>query len=127
MTEEKHDIFAQMDDKTLTGELEQFHKRYMNSIDDVKKIKLRNRDIAIHKGGLNPDQPSSSQTGLGKGDEKQKGTAAPREVEKGNSNVIELEPVAPVELGKTHPMFNLQNELAKLKVSIPFNELLRNQ
>ena len=52
---------------------------------------------------------------------------APREVEKGNSNVRELEPVAPVELGKTPPMFNIQNELSKLKVSIPFNELLRNQ
>ena len=52
---------------------------------------------------------------------------AHREVEKGNSNVRELEPVAPVDLGKTPPTFNLQNNLAKLKISIPFNELLRNQ
>ena len=35
-----------------------------------------------------------------------------------------MTPVAP---GKIPPMFNLQSELAKLKVSIPFNELLRNQ
>ena len=39
----------------------------------------------------------------------------------------ELEQTTPVELGKTPPMFNLQNKIAKLKVSIPFNELLRNQ
>ena len=47
-------------------------------------------------------------------------------MEKGNGNVKELELVEPVESRKTPPMFNLQNELAKLKVSIPFNELLRN-
>ena len=35
--------------------------------------------------------------------------------------------MALVELGKTPPMFNLQRNLAKLKVSIPLNELLRNQ
>ena len=70
LTEEEHDMFAQMDDKRLTEELEQYHKGYMHAIDDVRKIKLRSRDIAIHKGGLNLDQPSSSQIGPGKGDEK---------------------------------------------------------
>ena len=80
-------MFTQVDDKTLIGELEKYHKGYMNAIDDVRKIKLRNRDVAIHKGGLNLDQRCSSQTGLGKGDEKQKGPVAPREVEKGSSNM----------------------------------------
>ena len=111
----------------------------MHAIDDVGKIKLRNRDVSIHKkggnsvgdavvhkGGLNPDQPSSSQTNPRKGNEKQKGLMAPREVEKGNSNVREFELMALVELGKTPPMFNLQNKLSKLKISIPFTELLRN-
>ena len=55
----------------------------MHAIDDVRKIKLRNRDLdiqkkggdstgdaAIHKGGLNPDQPSSSHTGPRKENEK---------------------------------------------------------
>ena len=72
LTEEEHDMFAQVDDKTLTGELEQYHKGYMHAIDDVRKIKLRSRDVAVHKkgvdsagevaipkGGLNPDQTSS--------------------------------------------------------------------
>ena len=79
LTEEEHDMFAQVDGKTLTEELEQYHRRYMHAIDNVKKIKLRNRDVAIQKkdgdstgdivvpkGELNPDQPSSSHTSPGK-------------------------------------------------------------
>ena len=60
LTEEEHNMFAHVDDKTLTEELEQYHKRYMHAIDDVRKIKLRSRDVTINKGGLNPNQPSSS-------------------------------------------------------------------
>ena len=52
---------------------------------------------------------------------------APIEVGKESSNVRRLEPVAPVELSKAFSTFNLQNNLAKVKISIPFNELLRNQ
>ena len=83
LTGEEHDMFTQVDDKTLIGELEQYHKGYMHAIDDVKKIKLRSRDVtihkkggdstgdvAIHKGGLNPDQPSSSHASLGKENDK---------------------------------------------------------
>ena len=32
-----------------------------------------------------------------------------------------------MELDKISSIFNLQSELAKLKISIPFNELLKNQ
>ena len=127
LTEEDHDMFSQVDDKTLTEELEQYHKGYMHAIDDIRKIKLRSRDVAINKGSLNPNHPSSSQTGLGEGNEKQKEPVASREVEKETGNVRELEQMTPVKLGKTPPMFNLQNKLDKLKVLIPFSELLRNQ
>ena len=92
-----------MDDKTLTEELEQYHKGYMHAIDDVKKIKLISRDVAINKGGLNPNQPSSSQTGPGKGNEKQKDPVASREVEKGIGNVRELEQTAPWSWAKPLP------------------------
>ena len=51
----------------------------------------------------------------------------PIEVGKESSNVGRLEPVVPIEPSKAFSMFNLQNELAKLKILIPFNELLRNQ
>ena len=34
--------------------------------------------------------------------------------------------MAPVDVEKVNSIFNLQNELSKLKVSVPFNEPLRN-
>ena len=71
LTEEEHNMFAQVDDNALMEELEKYHKGYMHAIDDVRKIKLRSRDVAINKGGLNPNQHSSSQTSPKKGNEKQ--------------------------------------------------------
>ena len=41
--------------------MEQYQNRYMHAIDDVKKIKLRNRDVSMNKGMLNPNQTSISQ------------------------------------------------------------------
>ena len=32
----------------------------------------------------------------------------------------------PIDVDRTISSFNLQNELSKIKISIPFNELLRN-
>ena len=111
----------------------------MHAIDDVRKIKLRNRDVAIQKkggdstgdtvvskGGLNPDQPSSSHAGPGKENDKQKGPMVPINLGKESSNVKILELVTPVEPIRTFSTFDLQNELAKLKIFIPFKELLRN-
>ena len=90
LTEEEHDMFAQVDGKTLTKELEQYHKGYMHAIDDVRKIKLRNRDVsiqnksgdsttdtAVSKGGLNPDHPSGSHANPGKENNKKKGPMMP--------------------------------------------------
>ena len=37
-----------------------------------------------------------------------------------------MKQVAPIDVEKVNSNFNLQNELSKLKISIPFNELLRN-
>ena len=55
-------MFALEYDNNLKGELEQYHKGYMHAIDDVKKIKLRGGDVAMNKGGLNPNHPSNSHT-----------------------------------------------------------------
>ena len=98
----------------------------MHSIDDVRNIKLRSKYIAINKGGLNPNQPSSSQTSPEKRNKKQKDHVVYKEVGKGTDNVKEPEQTTPVELGIISSMFNLQSELAKLNISIPFNEILRN-
>ena len=60
LTEEEHNMFGQVDDdKYFEQELEQYQNGYMHALDDVKKIKLRSRDI-INKGRLNPNHPSSS-------------------------------------------------------------------
>ena len=45
----------------------------------------------------------------------------------GTEKVKEPKQIAPVELENFFSMFNLQSKLAKLNISIPFNELLRNQ
>ena len=54
-------MFASKDDSNLKGGLEQYHKGYMHTIDDVRKIKLRGRYVVINKGRLNPNHPSSNQ------------------------------------------------------------------
>ena len=48
-----------------------------------------------------------------------------KEIGNGIEKVKEPKQTTPVELAKISSMFNLQSELAKLKISIPFNELLR--
>ena len=113
-------MFSQVDGKTLTEELDQYHKGYMHAIDDVRKIKLRNMDVAIQKkggnstgdtavpkGGLNPDQLSSSDTSPGKENDKKKGPMAPINVIRESSNVKRVEPVVAVEHIKALPMFDL--------------------
>ena len=37
-----------------------------------------------------------------------------------------MKQVAPIDVEKVNSNFSLQNELSKMKISIPFNELLRN-
>ena len=46
---EEHNVFTKEDDNNLEGELEQYYKGYMHAIDDVRKIKLRSRDVDINK------------------------------------------------------------------------------
>ena len=49
LTQEEHNMFAQEDDNNLEGELEQYHKGHTHAIDNVRKIKLRSRDVDINK------------------------------------------------------------------------------
>ena len=37
-----------------------------------------------------------------------------------------MKQLAPIDVEKVNSNFNLQNELSKMKISVPFNELLRN-
>ena len=100
-------MFVQEDDNNLEGNLEPYHKGYMHAIDDVRKIKLRSRDVAINKGRLNPNHPSSSQTNTKKGNEKQKEPIVHKEIENRTEKIKEPKQTAPMDVDTISSMFNL--------------------
>ena len=100
----------------------------MDAIDDVqRKIKFRNRDVTINKGRLNRNQPSSSQQNRENRSEKLKEPIEYKESENKIEKTKEVKQPALVDVEKFVSTFKLQTELSKLKVSSPFNELLRNR
>ena len=87
---------------------------------------MRNKDVPINKGKANPNQPSSSSLNVEKGKELQKEPFVNKEVENDVQRDKIIKKATPVDVEKIGVGFNLQNELSKLKISVPFNELLRN-
>ena len=81
----------------------------------------------FNKGKPNPNQPSSSLESEYKSKEKLKEQIPCKEPMDRGENVNEVRPPAPVEVEKVTPIFNLQTKLSKVKISVPFNELLRNK
>ena len=126
LTEEEHNMFAQQDiNEEFDNEI--YQRGYLHAMDDVqRKMRLRNRDVPINKGKANPNQPSSSSVNAEKGKEQQKETSMNKEVENDVQQDKVIKKATPVEVEKISAGFNLQNELSKLKISVPFNELLRN-
>ena len=57
LTEEEHNMFAQEDgNEEFERETEQYQRGYLHAMDDVqRKIRLRNREVVINKGRLNPN------------------------------------------------------------------------
>ena len=100
---------------------------YLHAMDDVqRKIRLRNMDVLINKGKANPNQPSTSSLNVEKGKELQKDPFVNKEVENDVQRDKIIKKATSVDVEKIGAGFNLQNELSKLKISVPFNELLRN-
>ena len=96
-------------------ETKQYQRGYQNVVNDLqRKLNLRNRDVVVNKGRLPSHQPSSSQ----RNKEKKKEDVIKK--------VLENKKEIPKENDKTIPPFSLQNEISKIKISIPFNELLKN-
>ena len=58
--------------------------------------------------------------------ESKKDPVVNKEVENKIEKTKEIKQTTPVDVEKVTSIFNLQNELSKLKISVPFNELLRN-
>ena len=100
---------------TFKLEIEQYQRGYQNVVNDLhRKLNLRNRDVVVNKGRLPPNQPSSIQPNK----EKQKEDIVKKALENKKETSKENE--------KTITSFSLQNEISKIKISIPFNELLKN-
>ena len=96
-------------------------------MDDVqRKIRLRNREVLINKGKVNPNQPSTSFLNIERGKEIQKESVVNKEVENEIQKNKGMKQITPIDVERVSSSFNLQNELSKLKISVPFNELLRN-
>ena len=62
-----------------------------------------------------------------KKDKKQKEYVVHKEIENRTEKIKDLKQTSPMDADKTSSIFNIQSELDKLNISIPFNELLRNQ
>ena len=126
LTKEEHNMFAHDDESTIS---EQYLRGYQNAIDDVqRKLKLISRDLVINKGRPNQNQPSTSKQNQEKEKEKEtkKDTTVHKNYENKEHNSKENKKPLPIDLEKPISSFSLQDEFSKIKISIPFNELLRN-
>ena len=81
----------------------------------------------MNKGRLDQNQPSNSQQNIEKRKQKQKDHVVYKEPINKVEKVKEVRQPALVDVEKVVSIFNLQSKLSKLKVSIPFNDLLRNK
>ena len=79
------------------------------------------------KGKPSPNQPSSGMQSEDRSNQKPKEQISCKEPMDRGEKVKEARLPTPVEVEKVAPIFNLQTELSKVKISIPFNELLRNE
>ena len=61
-----------------------------------------------------------------KRNEKQKEPVVHKEIENRTEKIKELKQETLMDADKISSIFNLQSELSRLNISIPFNELLRN-
>ena len=87
---------------------------YQNVVNDLqRKLNLRNRDVIVNKGKFPRNQPSIHQRKKKKREDV---------VNKSPENKKETFK----EIDKTFTPLSLQNEIPKIKISIPFNELLKN-
>ena len=77
-------------------------------MDDVeRKIRLRNREVVINKGTLNPNQPSTSSLNTEKGKEIQKESIVNKEVENEIQRTKGMKQVTPIDVEKVIFTFNL--------------------
>ena len=83
---------------------------------------MRSRDVVINKGRIPRNQPSCSQQNI----EKQKENIVQKIHENKKEMSKENKKQMPIDTDIVVSSFSLQNEISKINISIPFNELLKN-
>ena len=97
-------------------------------MDEVQRnIQLRNRYVTVNKGRLNPNHPSNSKQNTYKKKEKQKEQIEYKEPVNNIEKTKEVKKTTLIDVEKLVSTFNLKTNLSKVKISIPFNEFLRNR
>jgi hypothetical protein len=105
---------------------EEYRQGYQNAIFEFQKqYNLRNINVVVNPNKVQVDHPSTSQRKKypprkdmpEKNNPKDDG---PKKAQDGKKDVNNKE------VEKSQSTFNLESEISKLKVSIPFNELIKN-
>ena len=127
-----NDKFMQENDDMLSSEKEEFGKGYHNAIMQLQKqYNLRSKRAPANLPKANPirelqiNTPSSSQP---KKDNSTKDTMEKGKYkEESPKKIPEVRKEAVIkEVEKSPSPFNFESEMAKIKIYVPFNEMIRN-
>ena len=133
VTKEEHDRFATDSTSQRQEEYDDYQKGYQNEMVEVQRqLGLRKREVPI----TNPAKKSITQHAVNNSDkattEKDNADKDHLESQKGKkpmAKVVNKVPEVRKEitiLKENLTSFNLENEISKIKISLPFNEILRN-
>ena len=119
LTTEEHDESNQ---SKAEEEPSDFLKGYQHAIFEIQKqYNLRNRDVPITANKAQPKKGVSKAVENKKEEPKQATGKGDSLLEKKDNQAHDLSK----EVEKSTSVFNIQNEIAKIKISVPFNEILK--
>ena len=133
MTKEEHDKFASETTSQSQENYDDYQKGYQNAMVDVQRqLGLRNKDVQI----TNPIKKNINQHSISNTDktivDKDNTDKERLEAQKGKKPLGEIVAKVPeirketVILRENLSSFNMENEISKIEISLPFNEILRN-
>jgi hypothetical protein len=139
LTKEEHDKFIEENDKfmqerndMLLMETKEYKKGYQNAIMQFQKqYNLRNKKVLANPQKGNP--PKEPQANLPSSSQPKKDSSTKDALEKGKQKeeppkkVPETKRDAIIkEVEKTQSSFSFESEMEKIKIYVPFNEMIRN-
>ncbi len=122
----KSDYEAQEQSHMSTMEIKEYRRAYQHAFNDFQnQMNLRNRtfprvtkDTTDHASANGPKVAKTKSTAKAKGKGEMKDKPQP--------NVFDKKDIEEKEADKNISTFNLEQEISKIKVSVRFNELLKN-